>query len=68
MVALLHAVPSECIHWSHGRKSTDSFPESDLVVGADGIHRAIRLRTWGSSVERSLRTVAFRGVVELASP
>lgn len=64
MRALLEAAPSECIHWSHGWKSTDFFPESDLVVGADGIHSAIRRRTWGSSVERPLGTVAFRGVVE----
>ncbi|MDP3950470.1 FAD-dependent oxidoreductase [Microbacterium sp.] len=64
MLALLDAVPSECIHWSHGWKSTDFYPESDLVVGADGIHSAIRLRIWGASVERPLRTVAFRGVVD----
>lgn len=64
MLALLDAVPAECIHWSHGWKSTDFFPESDLVVGADGVHSAIRMRTWGSSAERPLRTVAFRGVVD----
>lgn len=64
MLALLDALPSECIHWSREWKSTDFFPESDLVVGADGIHSAIRLRTWGASVERPLRTVAFRGVVD----
>lgn len=64
MLALLDAVPSECIHWSHGWKSTDFYPESDLVVGADGIHSAIRLRTWGAPAERPLHTVAFRGVVD----
>lgn len=64
MHALLDAVPPECIHWSHGWAPTDPFPESDLVVGADGIHSAVRTRTWSSPAERPLRTVAFRGVVD----
>lgn len=64
MFALLDAVPSKYIHWSHEWKATDTFPESDLVVGADGIHSAIRRRRWSNSAERPLRTVAFRGVVD----
>jgi 2-polyprenyl-6-methoxyphenol hydroxylase-like FAD-dependent oxidoreductase len=64
MCALLGAVPSRCIHWSHEWKSADLFPEADLVVGADGIHSAIRSRTWGASLERPLHTVAYRGVVD----
>ncbi|MGJ3509642.1 FAD-dependent monooxygenase [Enemella sp. A6] len=61
---LLDAVPPNTIHWSREVKPTDSLPESDLVVGADGIHSAVRLRTWGSPVERPLPTIAFRGVVD----
>jgi 2-polyprenyl-6-methoxyphenol hydroxylase-like FAD-dependent oxidoreductase len=63
LLALLDALPSECIRWSHGWTSTDSLPNSDLLVGADGIHSPIRRRIWGSS-ERPLRTVAFRGVAD----
>ncbi len=64
MLTLLEAIPANDIHWSHGWNPVNSFPESDLVVGADGVHSAIRSRIWGSSAERPLDTVAFRGVVD----
>ncbi len=64
LLALLNAVPDESIHWSHGWETTDEVPPSDVVVGADGIHSAVRASTWGTSAVRPLNTIAFRGVVE----
>ena len=62
--ALHEALPDGTVQWASPVRSIDDLPESDLVVGADGIHSAVRSALWGRRVQRPLGTVAFRGVVD----
>ena len=62
--ALHEALPHGTVQWASPVRSIDDLPESDLVVGADGIHSAVRSALWDRRAQRPLGTVAFRGVVD----
>lgn len=62
--ALHAALPHEALAWGSPVSSLGDLADADLVVGADGIHSAVRATLWGDEGERSLGTIAFRGVVE----
>ncbi|WP_309066810.1 FAD-dependent monooxygenase [Microbacterium sp.] len=64
LTSLLERLPEDAVLWGQRWNPTDALSEADLVVGADGVHSAIRARHWGVGVERPLGTVAFRGVLE----
>lgn len=61
----LHAsLPDGAVEWGAAVDSAADVADADLVVGADGIHSSVRAGLWGRRAERSLGTVAFRGVVD----
>jgi 2-polyprenyl-6-methoxyphenol hydroxylase-like FAD-dependent oxidoreductase len=62
--ALHEALPAGTVQWGTTVRSIDDLPESDLIVGADGIHSAVRSALWDRRAQRPLGTVAFRGVVD----
>jgi 2-polyprenyl-6-methoxyphenol hydroxylase-like FAD-dependent oxidoreductase len=65
LLTSLHAeLPPGTVHWDSPIASALDLPDADLIVGADGIHSAVRSTMWGRNAERALGTVAFRGVLE----
>ncbi|MDR7187174.1 2-polyprenyl-6-methoxyphenol hydroxylase-like FAD-dependent oxidoreductase [Microbacterium trichothecenolyticum] len=64
LATLLDQLPATDIHWAQPLKLADVAHESDVVVGADGIHSVVRARCWSSAAEHALGTVALRGVVD----
>ena len=64
LLNFLHAaLPAGAVQWSSTIGSPLGLPESDLVVGADGIHSTVRSALWRIDAMRSLGTTAYRGVV-----
>jgi 2-polyprenyl-6-methoxyphenol hydroxylase-like FAD-dependent oxidoreductase len=61
--ALHDALPPGTVRWSSPLRASDIPLGADLVVGADGIHSAVRQACWPTAGKRPLGTVAFRGVV-----
>jgi salicylate hydroxylase len=66
LAALAGAVPAERVHLGHRFSSaTDhgATADADVLVGADGIHSAVRAQLFGPERPRFTGCVAYRGLV-----
>lgn len=60
--ALLGGLPEGTVRWSSRAGPSSRPPSADVVVGADGIHSAVRAAAFPRARIRDTRVVAFRGV------
>ena len=65
--ALAAAVPDSVVR-STGRIDDPSALPGDLVVGADGVHSAVRRTIFGGKPARKVGIVAFRGLSPVPTP
>jgi 2-polyprenyl-6-methoxyphenol hydroxylase-like FAD-dependent oxidoreductase len=62
LLRLLDAAVPETVARVHG--TVTSLPDTDLLVGADGVHSVVRRSRWGPrSVERLRPYIALRGII-----
>lgn len=60
---LCRGILDDRINWSYNVRDPASLPESDLVIGADGINSRIRRAIKGDNhIRRPLGSIVFRGV------
>ncbi|WP_345154222.1 FAD-dependent oxidoreductase [Arthrobacter ginkgonis] len=60
--ALLGGLPEGTVRWSNRAGPSSPPPPADVVVGADGVHSAVRAAAFPRARLRDTGVVAFRGV------
>ena len=67
LLRLLDAAVPASVAWLYG--PVRSLPDSDLVVGADGVHSMVRRAVWGEDSRARLSPyLALRGIVDVPVP